>query len=268
MKRLITILIATCFLSACEDVVEVDLNEGAPKLVIEANFLKEIPNDESVLRVKLSKTIPFFDSEPQFVNNATVTISSENGIVTEVPFVEMGLYELTNVEPLPNTAYTLEIIAEGETYTATETIVFGETLKFVTQDNEGGFSNDEVELKAFFTDPANVENYYLFEGLSDKGNMVDVLSDEFFDGNEIFGFYTVEDLEPGDEVTFYLHGVNKQFYNFMFILLQQSSDQSDGPFETQPATVRGNFVNQTNEENFPLGYFRISEVSILRYTVE
>ena len=54
----------------------------------------------------------------------------------------------------------------------------------------------------------------------------------------------------------------------MFILLQQSSDQSDGPFETQPATVRGNFVNQTNEANFPLGYFRISEVSILTYTVE
>ena len=54
----------------------------------------------------------------------------------------------------------------------------------------------------------------------------------------------------------------------MFILLQQTSDQGGGPFETQPATVRGNIVNQTNPDNYPLGYFRVSEVSTLNYTVQ
>jgi len=54
----------------------------------------------------------------------------------------------------------------------------------------------------------------------------------------------------------------------MFTLLQQSSDQSNGPFETQPATVRGNIINETNPDNFPLGYFRISQVSELSYTVQ
>jgi hypothetical protein len=54
----------------------------------------------------------------------------------------------------------------------------------------------------------------------------------------------------------------------MFILLQQGSDQGGGPFETQPATVRGNMINETNSDNFPLGYFRVSEVSTLTYVVE
>jgi len=268
MKKLILLILVAFAFVACEDVVEVDLNEGTPKLVIEANFLKQITSDNSVLRINLSKTIPFFDSEPSFVNNATVTISSENGDTILVPFTEDGRYELSNIEPELGVAYTLEVTVDGETYSATESLVTGVPLELVEQDNEGGFSNDEIDLKVFFNDPANVENYYFFEGRSTRGDLADVYSDEFFDGNEIFGFYAVEDLEAGDEITFYLHGVNKQFYNFMFILLQQSGDQGGGPFETQPATVRGNFINETNEDNFPLGYFRVSEVSILTYTVE
>ena len=78
----------------------------------------------------------------------------------------------------------------------------------------------------------------------------------------------MEDLITGDEVVFNLYGVNEQFYNFMFVLLQQSTDQGSGPFETQPATVRGNIINETNSDNFPLGYFRISEVSTLNYIVQ
>ncbi len=270
MKKLFFFMASILTLIACEDVVEVDLNESTPKLVIEANILKNIAvNDDNVIRIRLSKTVPFFNNSVDPVTDAIVTITDQNGVVTPIPSSnEDGLYGISDFAVMPGVAYTLEIIVDGETYTATETLVTGVPLEFVEQDNEGGFSNDEIELKAFFNDPPNVQNYYLFEGLSSKGNMADTFNDEFFDGNEIFGFYSVEDLEAGDEVTFYLHGVNEQFYNFMFTLLQQSSDQSDGPFETQPATVRGNVLNTTNPDNFPLGYFRVSEVSILTYTVE
>ena len=54
----------------------------------------------------------------------------------------------------------------------------------------------------------------------------------------------------------------------MFILLQQIEEQGGGPFETQPATVRGNIINQTNPDNFALGYFRLSEVDEFIYTIE
>jgi hypothetical protein len=32
----------------------------------------------------------------------------------------------------------------------------------VEQNNEGGFTGEDIELKAFYTDPANIENYYFF----------------------------------------------------------------------------------------------------------
>ncbi len=64
------------------------------------------------------------------------------------------------------------------------------------------------------------------------------------------------------------YGISQRFYDFMFILLQQNSEDGGGPFETQPATVRGNCINQTNPDKFPLGYFRLSEVDEFIYTVE
>ncbi len=86
-------------------------------------------------------------------------------------------------------------------------------------------------------------------------------------GNEIFGFYIEENLDPGESVIIRNHGVSERFYEYMFILLQQLEDAGGGPFETQPATVRGNCINQTNPNNFPLGYFRLSEVDEFVYTI-
>ena len=70
------------------------------------------------------------------------------------------------------------------------------------------------------------------------------------------------------DVTIRNYGISHRFYNFMFTLLQQGSEEGGGPFETQPATVRGNCINQTNQDNFPFGYFRLSEVDEVIYTIQ
>ncbi|MAP54056.1 DUF4249 domain-containing protein [Altibacter sp.] len=256
-------------LSSCEDVIDVDLNESAPRFVIEANIFHFKEQDRNRVHVELSETTPFFNNIPQPVTGASVIIIAEDGTqfnIEEAP--SGGVYTMEGFPLVENSMYRIEITYNNEIYTATEQLELVPSLEFVEQLNDGGFSGEDIELKAFFNDPPNEENYYFFEGLSTRGNAYDTFNDQFFDGNQIFGFYSVEDLKANDQVTFYLHGVDKNFYNFMFVLLQQSTDQSDGPFETQPATVRGNIVNTTTPNNFPLGYFRISEVSVLAYTVQ
>ena len=64
------------------------------------------------------------------------------------------------------------------------------------------------------------------------------------------------------------HGISKAFYEYMNILLHQNSEEGGGPFETTPATVRGNCINETNPDNFHFGYFRLSEVDEITYIVE
>ena len=266
MKKIIILLFFFVLFTSCEDVVDIDLNTSEPRLVVEAN-INLLEDGTSNSKVKLTLTAPFFDDQIPVVDDASVVITADNGMVYSFNYREGGIYE-SSLVPVIGINYTLEIVYKGETYSATEQLVAVSSLEFVEQRNDGGFTGEDIELKAYFTDPPGLGNHYLFEGISHRGLVLDTFFDEFFDGNPIFGFYLVEDMEVGDEVLFNLYGVNEQFYNFMFVLLQQSTDQSDGPFETQPATVRGNMINETNIDNFPLGYYRISEVSSLTYIVQ
>jgi len=264
MQKIIILLFLIGILSSCEDVIDVDLNTSEPRLVIEANILL-LEDQTSIATVKLTTTAPFFDNQIPHVDDASVLITDEFGTIYPFTYSSEGVYE-AQIIPQININYTLQILYKNETYTATEKLYTVTPLEFVEQKNDGGFTGEDIELKAFFTDPEGQENFYFFEGLSIKGDNFDVFDDEFFDGNTIFGFYLVEDLSSGDIVTFNLYGVNQQFYNFMYVLLQQTGS-GGGPFETQPATVRGNLINETNTDNFPLGYFRISEMSTIIYTV-
>ena len=241
------------------------------KLVIDAsiNWLKNTSGNEQ--SIKLTLSAPYFNTEVPAASGAQVTITNSTNTVFVFEEIDnTGIYRNFNFLPIINETYTLTIIYNGETYSAVETLISVTSIDYVEQNDEGGFTGEETELKAFYLDPVNEENYYFFEFISDIPAIpsLEVYEDEFTNGNEIFAFYTEEDLASGDIVTIRNHGVSRQFYNFMFILLQQNGDEGGGPFETQPATVRGNCSNQTNPSNSPLGYFRVSEVSEFIYEVQ
>ncbi|WP_055443569.1 DUF4249 domain-containing protein [Lacinutrix himadriensis] len=271
MKKILIILVIAVLNFSCEDVVDIDLPTSEPRLVIDAsiNWFKDTAGNEQ--SIKLSLTAPFYNSETPPANNAQVIIVDENNNTFEfLEEDETGIYHNNTFVPEINGVYTLSINYNGEVFTATETLQSVAQIEYVEQDLEGGFSGEETEIKAYFTDPVDEENYYFFEFIPSI-NMpasLDTFKDEFVNGNEIFGYYIEEDLDEGESVIIRNYGVSKRFYEFMFILLQQSSEDGGGPFETQPATVRGNCINQTNPENFPFGYFRLSEVSEFNYTVE
>jgi len=264
MKKLIYLFILFIIFTSCEDVIDVELNESEPRLVIEAN-LDLLENGNSITKVRLTLSAPFYENEIPIVSDATIIIR-ENDLIHSLEYVEDGYYT-GNFDFNYNIDYTLEVIYKGELYTATQELISVTPIDYIEQINDGGINGDEIELKVFFTDPSNEDNYYLFEGNSEKGKIQDSFSDEFFDGNQVFGLYAVEELEIGDNVQIRLYGVDNQFYNFMSLLLQQNNSDG-GPFETQPATVRGNIINLDNPDNYPFGYFRISNVYRESYTIE
>lgn len=271
MKKLVSIIFILICLTSCEDVIDLNLNRSEPRLVIDAsiNWLKGTTGNKQ--KIKLTLTAPYFDAPVPPANGAQIVVFDRNNNAFE--FIEennSGIYINNNFIPELNKTYTLQIIYEGETYTATETLKSVVPIDYVEQFNDGGFSGNETELKAYYSDPADEENYYFFEFKSDVAEVpsLEVYKDEFTDGNQIFGFYSEENLNPGNQVLIRNYGISKRFYEFMFLLLQQNSTDSGGPFETQPATIRGNIINKSNSDNFPLGYFRLSEVDELLYTVE
>lgn len=271
MRNYLFIFSLLLFQTSCEDVIELNLNTAEPKLVIEAsiNYLKGTYGNEQI--IKLSLTAPYFDETIPPANSAIVMITDQNNRTYD--FIEdgvTGIYKNTNFRPMLDNKYELKIVYNNEVYIGNETLKSVVSIDSIEQNNEGGFTGEDIELKAYYTDPIDEKNFYFFEFKSNTPILtsLSIYEDKYNNGNQIFGFYSEEDLEIGDQITIRNYGISERFYNYMFILLQQNSDGGGGPFETQPASVRGNCVNQTNPDNFPLGYFRLSEVAELVYTIQ
>ena len=268
LKRIFFLFCATALLTACKEVVEVDLEPAEPRLVIDAGIEWIKGTDGSQQNIKLTKLADFYAAEIQKVSNATVSVSNSEGTVFE--FIEIqgtGEYVCTNFVPVLGETYELIVISEGETYTATEKLVGVPEITRVEQDENGGFMGDQMEVTFFYTDNGNKEDFYLSR--FDTGFLpypeYYTIDDGFSQGNEMFEIFSHEDLVVGDSVEMSLSGLSERYYNYLSIILSVSDG---GPFQATPDNAQGNILNLTDEGNYALGYFRLSEVDAVVYVVE
>lgn len=270
IKYIILVLMAILS-TGCEKVIDVDLDSAPPRLVIDAaiKWTKGTPGNEQ--KIKLSTTAPYFSNIIPPVSGATVFVTDSNNTVfnfTET--VGTGEYLCSDFTPVLNGNYLLTVVYNGQTYSASETLKPVPVIENIEQNNEGGFTGQDIEIKAYFTDNGNTNDFYLFKFKPSFAAIprYDVAEDKFFQGNTIFSLYSSEDLSPGDQLEIGIYGISQRYYNYMNILISIAGTNSGSPFQSPPATVRGNIVNTTNEANFALGYFSLSEGDSKNYIVE
>lgn len=266
----LVVLIAILF-NSCEEVIKVDLNTAPPKLVIEAsiNWLKGTDGKDQ--KIKLTTTTDYYNAEIPKILGATVYIKNSSN--TQFNFIEKsknGEYICDNFVPEINETYTLTIISDGQTYTAVEKLKPIAPITKIVQNNTSGFTGDRIEIKAFFNDIVTEDNYFLYKYVYStqiKSNYY-VDQDTFFQGNEFFSISQNNELKVGDKVEISHFGVSKLYYNYMNVLVDIAGNTNGSPFQSPPATVRGNIINTTNLDNFALGYFSVSEVDTKNYVVQ
>jgi hypothetical protein len=266
MKKIYILpLLMFFFFANCEKIVDIDVPSIPTKLIIDASF--EVYFDESPVTantvVRLSLSADYFDENIPVATNAIVFITYEiNEIVFVINFVDTnsdGNYKPVNAFiPLENVAYELTIIYDNETYVGTAKRIKSTPLTNVVQGNETLFSGKETEIKVSFTDDVTEDNYYLFDFTN---RLFLTLEDRFFNGTEynFSSFYQEDEIDLPTTVTIKMSGVSKNYYTYFRVLASQSGQNGGGPFETVPSSLLGNMINTTNEDNFPLGYFHISE---------
>lgn len=267
----IIIVLCTLFFIACEDVVNIELDTAPAKLVIDASLKWEKGTTGNEQTIKLTTTTDFYATTIPVASGAVVFVRDENG--NQFDFIETpgtGNYVCTNFISAINRNYTLTVIYNGQTYTASEKLIAVPTIDSVEQNNNGGFTGSEIEVKFFFQDNGIDDNFYLTQFNTSYRLLpdYDVIDDEFFQGNQMFGLYSNEDLKTNDQIQFTLHGISERYYNYMNVLLGIAGTNGGSPFQTPPATVRGNIINQTNFDNFALGYFSVSETDQQTYIVQ
>ena len=275
-KLLLPLLI---FFTSCTDVIEVEVPEAPPRLVIEASmdWVKGTSGNQQV--VKLSLSTPFFENLLESeVTGASVKVIND-GDQTVFIFTDQndGTYITNDFIPIIGQSYSLEILYENEIYLASETMTAVTDITSVYQSRDNGFDKDALEVNIEFNDPKDIENFYLakFQRRGDLLQSLFDVKDEFTDGNIMSIFYeklTDEDsgekeFVPGDIVDISLHGVSDQYYNYIRLLIQQSGGPG-GPFSTTPAEIKGNCINISSPEKYAFGYFRLTEVDKRVHTFE
>lgn len=273
MKKISFYLIAIIafFTISCEDVIDVDLDDAAPKLVIEAAIKWRKGTAGNQQKIKLTTTSGFYSTQIPKVSGATVSIKNNANVVFN--FVEIpntGEYVCSNFVPTLNEKYTLTVINKGSTYIGSETLQAVATITKIVQNDKGGFTGNDKEIKTFYQDTSGENNYYLYKYAYSNRKKSDfyVDEDEFFNGNEFFSISQNDQLNIGDTIEVSHFGISKAYYNYMSILVSIAGNSGGGPFQSPPATVRGNIVNTTDSAKYPLGYFSLSEVDVRNYTIQ
>jgi len=268
LTKYFSIVIVTIFFVGCEDVINVDLNTAAPRLVVDASINWQKGTDGSVQKIILSTTTDFYSNVIPKVSGATVSIKNSTNIsyiFNEIP--NTGEYQCTNFKPVIGETYTLIINYNGATYTATEMMQSVTPIDAIVQKDDAGFSGEDYEIVIYYKDPL-AKNFYMARFFPDiyKSPSYSVIGDEFSNGNQKSWNFNDEDLKQGTSIDITHYGISEDYYNYMNKIIAASG--SSGPFQTTPAAVRGNVVNQTNIEKYALGYFSLNEVDFRNYIIK
>jgi hypothetical protein len=273
MKHLKYILITVVlFFANCEKVVDIEVPSITPKLIIDASFdvlFNEDPVVASTI-VKLKLSADYFEESIPVVTDATVFVTnlSTNTVINFTDEDGTGNYKPSSFfVPKENIIYELTVIYDNQTYKGTATRIKSTPIIDVVQGTKTLFSGNEIEINVRIEDEKDVENYYFFDF---SNNNYSVQEDRFFDGQlyDVPNFYEEGEIELPADVQIKMSGITKDYYTYFRILLDQSGATGGGPFEAVPAALLGNITNITNEENYPLGYFHISETDVFNMTLE
>lgn len=270
---------------SCEDVIEVNTPSEPPRLNVDAVFRVDITEEFIPVEVKVTETDNFFGEVPvTSLENIIIIVSLTDSLGFESSGISTlaesesgtGVYipdpNFSSDQRIPTSAvefdlrYDLIIEHKGRKYIAQTKYVPSTPINNLSIGPGRSSNDDETELVIGFMDDAEEDNYYIFD--FDSGEYL-VSDDKFYQGQQFdFSYYYDRKFEPGTTINVSILGADKTFFNYMDQLIEQTDD-SQGPFQTPVATVRGNVFDITGLDNidifdnaerpqvFPLGYFAI-----------
>lgn len=243
----------------CQKVINIDLNEAAPKIVIEG-FVNDRRGPYSV---SITRSGSYFN-QPVLasVSDAKVIISDDFGTTDSLREVAQGIYITSKTRGIPGRTYTLKVISENIEYTGTSTMLSHvniDSLKLVKSEFQrfdlGTNDKNKInyEIHCFFKDPSE-KNYYRIRVL--KNDSINTQSYRLYDDQYTNGLVTelrVSDAEAGNTYRIELLSIDKATYGYYRSL--SALLNTNAFFGSTPANPDNNLSNGA------LGYFGTAAVS-------
>lgn len=250
--KIMTLMLIAAMLVSCEKVIDIDLEQAESQIVIEA----ELKAGSNPFEVKISKSKPYFEeNETEFVSNASVSLSDENGNVIELSHTQNGLY-IADVIGVINVEYTLLVNVNGREYRAKSKVNEAVQLTGLEYEFQEGFGPLEEGYAVYFkfSDPPSTQNFYrvihkINGEEQNSGSDFIVEDDRLFNGNNVRLSLARKAFELGDTIEVSLVHINEETYEY-FSALQDILGGNGGP---GASAAPGNPIS--NWSNNALGYF-------------
>lgn len=234
---------------SCEDVIDIDLNDAEPRIVIEAKLYdKFIP-----ATVILSYSTEFFGA-PEFntVSDAEVYIIDNLGDSVLIPESEKKGFYTKDFFGDTGKIYTLRVKVDDKIYTAQSEMI--PPMKFdsvvaVFEEPIFHFDTAGYIVNCYITNKAQQED---FARISVLGNSLQskelyLINDFYTDGNQIeFRLYR-EKYNAGDTVITQLYTMDENVYRYLYTFAEIAGEtfhDTSTPYNPE-----------TNINNGALGYF-------------
>ncbi len=229
MKSFIFIFSLMVLFTSCEKVIELDLENTEPTLVIEGN----ITNQPGPYFVKLTKTLPLDQSSIYpGVENAQIIISDDVGTVDTLKYTMNGIYATSKLNGVEGRTYKLIVKSEGMTYEAKSTIPQNVQFESIRINKFTFAGEDQNVVIPIYKDPTTLGNNYNF-----RLTVNDTLDNSYFVWNDNTNNGVVNqrslrsnngNLVSGDKVKIEMQCLDIRPYNYYFTLSQLASSGPSG----------------------------------------
>lgn len=301
IKTLFALTITVSALTSCEDVINPNLRETDPVLVVDAWINDKV--EDQVIRLSVSQ--PYLGNQvPQGVSGATVTVSYDG---ETLDFIEdddePGAYrwttdEVTSEEVFGETgrAYTLTVAVNGQTFQATSKINRTVAIDSVTfeKDDSPFYPENSYIAQFWATEPVGTGDTYWIRSykngmLLSKPSEINIAYDAGFSAGGSFDGITfippIREVNPndvdeddmplspyvvGDSLYVEIHSITHESFTF----LSQVIVQTDRPggfgelFSTPLANVSSNIVKVSSGSLNAVGFFNVAAVNGLGKKLE
>ncbi|PSR55317.1 DUF4249 domain-containing protein [Adhaeribacter arboris] len=248
-------------LTGCEQVIDYELQEGTPKIVIEGL----VTNQPGPYTVRVSKTLGFLQNgQTPGITDAEVTISDDKGHSEVLQAKENGIYQTKDLVGTVGNTYFLKVKVNGQEYTSQSylkpvTSLDSVTYKFKEKNAE---TDEGYYATIYFQEPKGKGDYYRFNIWVNEEQEDDIvaINDEVYDGN--YGDPEIDiALKKGDKLRVEMLSLDRAGYDFLRVLGTMQY-YTGGPFDAPPANAPSNISNGA------VGYFGASAATVINSTVE
>jgi hypothetical protein len=254
--------------------VDINTNYSDERIVLDASIFKNINEDFATAKVIVSKTAPYFSENNTEIEEAEVYIKTKNGNINLKYNSEKKYYTNTIDYINYEEVYEFFVIYDEQNYYSSEKLIKISGIESVIFGDRKSLNKDEVELLITFTDPKEIGDFNLWKfGPKGKGDSYDYLvsRDLYTNGNQFTFSFFIDKTEyfNNDEFVYVeMTGLTEEGFNYLNILTAQAGAQNGRPFSSASSIIKGNIINQSNPEKFPLGYYRVSEFDYFRLSKE